>query len=299
MPYKLRFYSNALKNFTNYFSSNFLKAYNISFSEEFFTVFSQHIEQIFDDIFQIYKKYFHEIDAMDFDNFFKPNTNKYLNKEILEDKSSILPYKIHANYNRSIIKTNGDENHIKKIPIKSNFKSDLEESLDNLSNENKDNYKIKIINADSTNKSNGLPKSKNFDNLFDTERNTSNETQNKSIETNNKNWNNTKNASFYSYPQSKDQNNKKINSENYSCNNFESLGNKNKTEDFVMRNVQKIQKLYSNNPYKNSKEFHNNNKFVESKTNEDLRKKLEKNKEIEENTEIKYYQVNLSKLIRN
>jgi len=255
MSCKLRFYSNAYKSFSNYFTPCFLKSYNISFSEEFITVFSQHIEQMFEDVFHIYKKYFHEIDAMDFDNFFKPNTNKYLNKEVLEEKNCILPYKIRATYNKTTNKSNLNENAMKKIQMKSNFKSDLDESsLDNFSNENKKTYKIRVNNVESLNKSNVttnnlIPKSKNSENFFETERNTSNETQNKSIETNGKNNWNFKNSSFYSYPQSREQTNKKLNTVDiHSWNNFDSLGNKkikNDDNDFVMKNVQKIQKLYS------------------------------------------------------
>lgn len=304
MPNKLRFYSNISKNFLNYFSPNFLRNYNISFSEEFFTSFSQHFEQMFDEVFHIYKKYFHEIDTMDFDNFFKPKTNNYLN--ILEEKNSILPYKIIANYSKDRKNNNNhfDINPIKKLQPKSTYKYEIDESsLDNIFNENKNNDKIKISDIDSLDKSNNtytniLPKSKKSENVFDTDRNISNDTQNKSTDTNIR-INRLSKNSFYSYPQSGEQNNiKDNNADSYLLNNFESLGEKQNFDDdkdFVMRNVQKVKKLYSNR-IKTSREYYkrtipDNNFLNNERRNEEFISRNGRKIEESEENKISKFQV--------
>ena len=231
MPCKLRFYANAPKTFQEFFSPNFLRNNGISFSDDFFSAFTNHVEQVFDDIFGIYKKYFREIDVLDFDHFFKSSgPEKYLNKDLLEDKSSILPFKVHANFVKK------SESGNKRVPpAKGFFKYDFDESsIDNFTaTENKD-YKIKISRVDSVNKSNATS-------LETPIPSTNEEAQQKKD----------KITSFYSYPQSKQQiNGRNLNFDNFSVN-LEG-GNRGKADDFVMRNVQKVQKMYSTRGNSNS-----------------------------------------------
>ena len=265
MPCKLRFYSNTPRNF-----------------QDFFSAFTNHIEQTFEDIFNLYKKYFREIDVLDFDNFFKPNINeKYLNKDLIEDKSSILPYKVHANFMKK------QENNNKRQLGKNSFKYDFDESsFDNLTNNENNNkdYKIRINRVDSVNKSNVTttninPNSKKSDNFFDSlEKNISQETPNRSTfeEIQKKN---AKNTSFYSFPQSNNQiNSRNLNFDNFSVN---LEGNKAKNDDFVMRNVQKVQKMYS------SRGYNSNNRGVDeviSRNNEDFQRNKNNKSYFEENS---------------
>lgn len=225
MPCKLRFYATAPKTFQEFFTPSFLRNYGISFSDDFFSAFTNHIEQTFDDIFGIYKKYFREIDVLDFDHFFKSSgPEKYLNKDLLEDKSSILPFKVHANFVKK------PESGNKKVPpAKGFFKYDFDESsIDNFTApENNKDYKIKISRVDSINKSNATS-------LETPIPSTNEEVQQKKE----------KITSFYSYPQSNQQiNRRNLNFDNFSVN-LEGT-NRGKAEDFVMRNVQKVQKMYS------------------------------------------------------
>ena len=261
MHYKLRYYANVSKSFMNYFGIGFLKRFNISYVEEFFLNFSQQIEQIFEDIFQIYKKYFHEIECMDFENFYNEFQAKKIptNNANLNENHSILPKKIQANFKKaekltsssikmkSPEKNDRNKSEINKKPLlNSYYKYEFDESsIENNSNENKEPYKIRINIAESINTTNVYPKWKNSENFFETDKNTSNEIQNKTLDFNQKNNNyshqNIKNSSFYSYPQSKKEIHKKNPSKN---DKFTSINNNNH-EDFVIKNVQKIQKLYS------------------------------------------------------
>lgn len=261
MTYKLRYYANISKSFMSYFGIGFLKRLNISFVEEFFLSFSQHVEQIFEDIFQIYKKYFHEIDCMDFENFYNEFQTKKIptNPANFEENHSILPKKIQANFKKtdkitssSIKMRSPDKNDrnkeeiIKKTLLNSYYKYEFDESsIENNSNENKEPYKIRINIAESINTTNVYPKWKNSENFFETDKNTSNEVQNKTVDFNHKNNNysnqNIKNSSFYSYPQSKTEINKKNTAKNHKLSHMNNSHN----EDFVMKNVQKMQKLYS------------------------------------------------------
>lgn len=244
MPCKLRFYSTIPRTFEEFFTHGFLKSYNIAFSEEFFSTFTNHIEQIFEDVFTIYKRYFKEIDGMNFDKFFRlDSARKYHNKDLIEDKSSILPFKIHANF---LLKN--DYNETTNMAKKTNntmtnnngyFKYEFDESsIDNISYNNNENNREFKITVNKTNKSDNLSE------ILD--KNISQEAHSRSnFDENSKK--NAKTTSFYSYPQSTQQIPKKnIDFNNYSAGVEGSSRFKN--EDFVMRNVTKIQKMYVKGP---------------------------------------------------
>lgn len=207
MQSKLKFYGNISKSFEEFYSSEFLKSLNIAFSEEFFLNFSQQIEQVFEEIFQIYRKYFRELCSLDFDNFLKEYQKKGYNsiKETTIKEKSILTSKIHANF-KSKSETN---NKLKQ----QNFHYEFDESsFENTAYENKDQYKILLNN-------------------FDTDKNTSHETvktaKNNSFFPINSSL---KNESFYSYPQNNKKSNLKKN-EDFVIKNVEKIKKKQVVEE--------------------------------------------------------------------